>query len=129
MIKSILKWFAIIVGAIVSVAAIWIASFVYEIKFKVEDIASYISDDGRYSVLIQTVGEPVFFGPSTARVIVYGYNADGKAEKLEQFETAVYDDGGSLQQEDCTVQWRNSSVKIIFTGCEQDDAVYEIQLK
>ena len=66
-----------------------IGSYVYVTKYKITDIDTSVSPDGKYEVLFQSVGDPDWpFGHSHARITL---RQDDKT--IEQFKLAVANDG------------------------------------
>lgn len=98
--------------------------FVYEVGFKVTDVAKEASPDGRYEAILQTHGEPISFGPTPLRVIVQ--TKDGNV--LEEIEDSVANDGGILSDDNWMVVWEEEQVSITLRGCEQEDETYQVEL-
>lgn len=97
-------------------------SYVYVTKYKITDIDSSVSPDGKYEVLFQSVGDPDWpFGHSHARITL---RQDDKT--IEQFKLAVANDGGVLHPENWHVSWDDTCVIITISGEEQDDALYTL---
>ena len=97
-------------------------SYVYVTKYKITDIDSSVSPDGKYEVLFQSVGDPDWpFGHSHARITL---KQDDKT--MEQFKLDVANDGGVLHPENWHVSWDDTCVIITISGEEQDDALYTL---
>ena len=105
-------------GALLSLTG----SYVYVTKYKITDIDSSVSPDGKYEVLFQSVGDPDWpFGHSHARITL---KQDDKT--MEQFKLDVANDGGVLHPENWHVSWDDTCVIITISGEEQDDALYTL---
>jgi hypothetical protein len=97
-------------------------SYVYVTKYKITDIDSSVSPDGKYEVLFQSVGDPDWpFGHSHARITL---KQDDKT--IKQFKLDVANDGGVLHPENWHVSWDDTCVIITISGEEQDDALYTL---
>ena len=97
-------------------------SYVYVTKYKITDIDSSVSPDGKYEVLFQSVGDPDWpFGHSHARITL---KQDDKS--IKQFKLDVANDGGVLHPENWHVSWDDTCVIITISGEEQDDALYTL---
>ena len=82
--------------------------YVYVTKYKITDIDSSVSPDGKYEVLFQRVGDPDWpFGHSHARITL---KQDDKT--MEQFKLDVANDGGVLHPENWHVSWDDTCVII-----------------
>lgn len=90
--------------------------FLFSTKNAETQVYRQSSADGSQTVVIYEVGEPDW---------PYG-NAHYKVCGPSNFYVAVADDGGKGK---FTVEWKESSVIITFSGSEQDNAVYELPFK
>ena len=69
--KKIIKRSCAVAAVLFAAAALLIGSFVYVTRYQIGDIDVSVSDDGRYEVLYQSVGEPDWpFGYSNARLVL-----------------------------------------------------------
>jgi len=127
MVKKVL-W-AVAIGAVllcVIGTAVRIGWSVYITEYRLTDTAVSVSPDGRYTAVLQMVGEPDWpFGPTSVRVTV---RQTAGGEILEQVDTAIRDDGANLSPGHWTVVWKNHTVEITLHGSEQADAVYTVDL-
>ena len=99
-----------------------IGSYVYITRYKIADIDSSVSPDGKYEVIFQSVGEPDWpFGHSHARITLKRSDIT-----IEQFKLDVANDGGVLHPENWHVTWDDTCVIITISGEEQDDVIYSL---
>ena len=91
---------------------------------KITNVGTEYSPDGRYSVCLQSVGEPFGFGNAQAKAIVL----EGK-KVVKKYKTYISDDGGQFGKDSYSVDWKQDEVIITFHGCEQKDEVVLISLK
>lgn len=123
--KSFLKVLLIFVGVIAALLFALALSFLYVTRWRLYDVGTQVSPDGRYSVAFQEVGEPDWpFGYAHARATLY----DGK-EKLTSLRVDVADDGGRFNAGNYAVAWETDRVTITFSGSEQDDYQYVLSLE
>lgn len=121
-IKKILKSAAVILAILLVFALALLLWFKYMVSWRLTDVGSETSPDGRYRLRFQAVGEADFpFGPSHAKVTLY----DGR-EKLQSFREDISDDGGAFRPENYSVEWMPYGVVITFSGSEQPDREVEI---
>ena len=114
---KVFKTAVAIMGILIGTLLIIGLLFAYETRWKLTDVGTEISPDGRYSIRFQEVGEPDFpFGNSHAKVTVY----DGKAA-IKTFREDISDDGGSFIEDNYSVKWIPDGVVITFRGSEQED--------
>lgn len=93
--------------------ALALGGLLFKTKKAETEVYRQSSEDGSQTVVIYEVGQPDWpFG-----------NAHYKVYGPSNFSVDVSDDGGSGG---FTVEWKESSVVIIFSGSEQEDAVYEL---
>ncbi len=77
------------------------SSMVYVEKFQIKTIDTQISSDGKYKLLLQQKGEPVWsFGPVEAKIILM---ENGKI--VDKQELTVYNDGTGLTTQNWFVEW------------------------
>ncbi|MCR5746318.1 MAG: hypothetical protein K6G03_01245, partial [Lachnospiraceae bacterium] len=117
MLKKGIKVFAGIVIFFVMSLLILALVIKYEISWRITDIETKTSPDGRYSILFQSIGEADFpFGSSHAKVTV----KDGD-KVIESFKEDIADDGGAFRPDNYKVEWMPVGVVITFRGSEQAD--------
>jgi hypothetical protein len=99
------------------IVAVFIGCFTYTTRYRINHVDSSISPDGQYEVLLQQIGDPEWpFGPTHARLVL-----NGESQKISQYNFVVLNDGGCLIQEDWSVIWEETCVKITISGKEQPD--------
>lgn len=107
--------FGILAGLCIMVLC-FVGIFYYLIVFKVSNVDTSVSSDGEYSLTMQAVGEPLFFGPADGQFILK------KGEKrISKVKFSLRDDGGNISQDTWQVTWKKNQVEIIIYGEEQND--------
>lgn len=114
--KKIIKVLLGIIGTFLATMSIIIGIFYYELNYKIEDVDTSISPDGKYELVLQAVGEPVFFSEADGRVVF----KEGK-RIVAKCSFDLYDDGGSIRSEVWKVTWKDEAVEILISGDEQND--------
>lgn len=116
MIKKILKIAALIILLLVLIVAIFFGLLIYVLRYKIETKDQSESPDGAYTLFLQSVGTPFFFGPSNGRLLL---EEDGKKVSLYRF--TLYDDGKVIRPESWQVFWKEEYVEVLLFGEEQND--------
>lgn len=107
--------FGVLAGLCITVLC-FVGIFYYLIVFKVSNVDTSVSSDGEYSLTMQAVGEPLFFGPADGQFILK------KGEKrISKVKFSLRDDGGNISQDTWHVTWKKNQVEIIICGEEQND--------
>lgn len=107
--------FGILAGLCITVLC-FVGIFYYLIVFKVSNVDTSVSSDGEYSLTMQAVGEPLFFGSADGQFILK------KGEKrISKVKFSLRDDGGNISQDTWHVTWKKNQVEIIICGEEQND--------
>ena len=107
--------FGILAGLCITVLC-FVGIFYYIIVFKVSNVDTSVSSDGEYSLTMQAVGEPLFFGSADGQFILK------KGEKrISKVKFSLRDDGGNISQDTWHVTWKKNQVEIIIYGEEQND--------
>ncbi len=120
--KKIIKTFAIILIVLVTVVLSLGLMAKYTFSWKLTDVGTETSPDGRYRLLFQAVGEADFpFGSSHAKVTLYNDN-----KKIQSFREDIADDGASFRSDNYCVEWMPYGVVITFMGSEQ--ANHEVEM-
>ncbi len=120
--KRIIKAFAMILIILATVVLLLGLMFEYTFSWKLTDVGTETSPNGRYRLLFQAVGEADFpFGNSHAKVTLYDGN-----KKIHSFREDIADDGASFRPDNYCVEWRSDSVVITFIGSEQADHKVEV---
>lgn len=95
-------------------------SFTYTTRYKIHDVASYTSPDGKYDLLFQQVGDPDWpFGHTHARLVL-----KGEAETIAKYSFDIADDGANACSDLCRVTWKDTQVEAVISGKEQNDNQY-----
>ena len=107
---------ALIIGAWLFIGAIWSGAFNFLLP---NEIATYHSPDGEYSLVFEQMGDPGWpFGPTDVRLTLK--NHDGKI--IKRLSTQVYNDGGCASEWNIkTISWNHEAVVIILRGAEMED--------
>lgn len=107
--------FGVLAGLCITVLC-FVGIFYYLIVFKVSNVDTSVSSDGEYSLTMQAVGEPLFFGSADGQFILK------KGEKrISKVKFSLRDDGGNISQDTWHVTWKKNQVEIIIYGEEQND--------
>ena len=107
--------FGVLAGLCITVLC-FVGIFYYLIVFKVSNVDTSVSSDGEYSLTMQAVGEPLFFGSADGQFILK------KGEKrISKVKFSLRDDGGNISQDTWHVTWKMNQVEIIIYGEEQND--------
>ena len=107
--------FGVLAGLCITVL-FFVGIFYYLIVFKVSNVDTSVSSDGEYSLTMQAVGEPLFFGSADGQFILK------KGEKrISKVKFSLRDDGGNISQDTWHVTWKKNQVEIIIYGEEQND--------
>lgn len=116
-IKKAVKKTSVIVAVIFGIVAIFWAGIVYERDYKISDVASSVSSDGRYELILQAVGEADWpFGAAAGRLVL----KEGSQE-VSETDFIIHDDGGSVRESIWKVSWCEEYAEVILSGDEQPD--------
>ena len=116
MIKKILKTAALIILLLVLTAAILFGLLLYVFRYKIETKDQSDSPDGAYTLLLQSVGTPFFFGPSNGRLLL-----EKNGKKVTSYRYILYEDGKVIRPESWQVSWEEEYVEVQLFGEEQND--------
>ena len=95
-------------------------SFTYTTRYKIHDVASYTSPDGKHELLFQQVGDPDWpFGHTHARLVL-----KDEAETIAKYSFDIADDGANACSDLCQVTWKAAQVEAVISGKEQNDNQY-----
>ena len=84
-------------------------SFTYTTRYKIHDVASYTSPDGKYELLFQQVGDP-----------------DWPFGTIAKHSFDIADDGANACSDLCQVTWKATQVEAVISGEEQNDNQYTL---
>ena len=107
---------ALIVGGYLLIAALWNGSFNFMLP---NEIATYNSPDGEYSLVFEQMGDPGWpFGPTDVRLTLK--NHDGKI--IERVSTQVFNDGANASEYNiASISWNDDAVIIVLRASEMKD--------
>ena len=107
---------ALIIGTYLLVGALWTGAFNFLFP---NEIATYHSPDGEYSLLFEQMGAPQWpFGPTDVRLTLK--NHSGKI--VERVSTQLFDDGVSAGEYNiASVSWNDDAVVVILRASEMKD--------
>ena len=107
---------ALIIGAWLFIGALWNGAFNFMLP---EEIATYNSPDGEYSLVFEQMGDPGWpFGPTDVRLTLK--NHDGKI--IERVSTQVFNDGANASEYNiASISWNDDAVVVILRGAEMVD--------
>ena len=107
---------ALLIGAWLFVGALWSGAFNFMLP---EEVATYNSPDGEYSLVFEQMGDPGWpFGPTDVRLTLK--NHDGKI--IERVSTQVFNDGGCASEWNVkSISWNHEAVVVILRGAEMKD--------
>lgn len=118
--KAVIKAILIIIAVLAVSVSVIIGGFIYQTEFKQNEVNTYFSDDGTYSLTIYQIGDPDWpFGKTDCRFVLYG---SGGTISTKDF--SVYNDGGNVFDDNFNVQWHEDNVSITVNGEEQSDRTY-----
>ena len=99
---------------------ILVGSFTYTTRYKIHDVASYTSPNGKYELLFQQVGDPDWpFGHTHARLVL-----QDEAGTIAKYSFDIADDGANASSDLCQVTWKATQVEAVISGEEQNDNQY-----
>lgn len=107
---------ALLIGTWLFIGALWTGAFNFMLP---NEIATYNSPDGEYSLLFEQMGDPAWpFGPTEVRLTLKNHN--GKV--IERVSTQVYNDGGNASERSIkSISWNNDAVVVVLQGAEMED--------
>lgn len=94
---------------------------VYGLQYAVNTVDESESPDGKYTLLLQSVGTPVFFSSADGRLVL----KEGK-KKIAVREFTLSDDGGAVRKDIWQVSWGENYVYAVISGDEQNDELIEM---
>ena len=104
-----------IIVACVLIPAVFVTYFLYNLEWKIKNIAISENKDVKYRVVVQEIGTPLYFGPSEIK-IVYG-TTDGK--NIRACNDLISNDGKALDSSNVSIEWRKKYVEVTLCGEEQ----------
>jgi len=115
---------AFIIGAYLFIGALWCGAFNFMLP---EEIATYNSPDGEYSLVFEQMGDPQWpFGPTDVRLTLKNHN--GKT--IGRISTQVFDDGTNASEYNiASISWNDDAVVVVLSASEMEDKEVSIVYK
>lgn len=99
--------FGILAGLCITVLC-FVGIFYYVIVFKVSNVDTSVSSDGEYSLTMQAVGEPLFFGSADGQFILK------KGEKrISKVKFSLRDDGEIFRRTPGMLRGKRTRLKLL----------------
>lgn len=107
---------ALLIVACIFIVAFWSGAFNFMFP---NEVATYNSPDGEYSLVFEQMGDPTWpFGPTDVRLTLK--NRDGKI--IKRTSTQIHDDGACAKEYHIkSISWNDDAVVIILRGSEMQD--------
>ncbi|SES72995.1 hypothetical protein SAMN05216348_102114 [Olsenella sp. KH3B4] len=105
-----------VIGGITVVTVLLVAALVYELSYAVSTVDTSTSPDGRYTLELQSVGEPLFFSSANVRLLL----KFGRYE-VSRVDTSIADDGARARPSNWQVSWEDTGAEVRLRGSEQSD--------
>lgn len=107
---------ALIVGGYLLVVALWSGALNFMLP---NEIATYHSPDGEYSLVFEQMGDPAWpFGPTDVRLTLK--NNNGKI--IERVSTQLNDDGTNASEYNiASISWNSDGVVVVLRASEMKD--------
>ena len=107
---------ALIIGAYFFIGALWSGAFNFMLP---NEIATYHSPDGEYSLVFEQMGDPAWpFGPTDVRLTLKNHN--GKI--IERVSTQLFNDGGNADEDNIvSVSWNDDEAIVVLRASEMKD--------
>lgn len=95
-------------------------SFTYVTGYKIHEVASSTSPDGKYELLFQQVGDPEWpFGYTHAKLVL-----KDDSGTIAKYPFDVANDGANVYSDLWQVTWKDTCVEAVISGEEQNDNRY-----
>ncbi len=92
-----------------------------------KEILRQKSPDEKHVVVVEQIGSPGWpYGSVTSRITIKNIET---GEEIKRFEEDVPNDGGSLYENQFTIQWSKDFVKIVIQPAESNDIEHMVMLK
>ncbi len=112
--RKAVKIILIVASVIIILFFALFGSLIYFLEYAVSTVDKSRSPDGQYTLLLQSVGSPIFFGPADGQLIL----KDG-GKKIAKQKFTLHDDGGSIRPSIWAVTWEDDQATILIYGSEQ----------
>ena len=115
---------ALIIGAWLFIGTLWNGAFNFMLP---EEIATYHSPDGEYSLVFEQMDSPAWpFGPTDVRLTLKNHN--GKI--IERVSTQVFNDGVNADEGNISsISWNDDAVIVVLRASEMKDKEVSIAYK
>ena len=106
----------LIICAWLFIGALWCGAFNFLLP---NEIATYHSPDGKYSLIFEQMGDPAWpFGPTDVRLTLK--NNNGKI--IERVSTQLNDDGTNASENNiASISWNGDEVVVVLRASEMKD--------
>lgn len=115
-IGQVVKIILAVIGGITVALVLLAAALVYELNYAVRTVDTSTSPDGRLTLELQAVGEPLFFSSADARLVL-------RLDRYEisRMDTSIADDGVQVRADSWQVSWNDTGAEVRLMGSEQYD--------
>jgi len=118
--KKAIKRIGIVLLILIALFSLFLSWFLYETEYKRTEVLISCAEDGQHKLLIEQIGDPDFpFGYAHCQFFLI----DGR-EKITSCKFDIADDGGSAQESNFQIVWRDDSVETRVSASEQRDVYY-----
>ena len=118
--KPTIRGFLGILALINIMIVILAGSFTYNTKYKIHEVAYSTSEDGKYVLLFQQVGDPDWpFGHTHARLVL-----KDDSGTIAKYSFDVANDGANVRSDSWQVEWKENCIEAAISGEEQSDIRY-----
>lgn len=118
--KPAIRGFLGILALINIMIVILVGSFTYNTKYKIHEVAYSTSEDGKYVLLFQQVGDPDWpFGHTHARLVL-----KDDSGTIAKYSFDVANDGANVRSDSWQVAWKENCIEAVISGEEQSDIRY-----
>ena len=116
--------FVVLIAGYLFIGALWSGAFNF---MDPQEIATYNSPDGNYSLVFEQMGSPGWpFGPADVRLTLK--NQDGKI--IKRVSTQVFNDGTNASESNIvSISWNADAVVVVLGACEMEDTEVSIAYK
>lgn len=109
-----------IIGSLGLILATLIGCFTYTVRYRINSVDSSVSQDGKYELLFQQIGDPDWpFGSTHARLIL-----KDESGTIVKYSFDVANDGANVYSSSWQVTWKEDCVEVVISGAEQNDDRY-----
>lgn len=92
-------------------------AFVFVTQYQTESVDTSVSPDGKYTLALDSIGQPEFpYGSAHGRIAL---TRNGK--KVSKAKIDLADDGCQINKESWKVNWKEDCVEVVLHACEQED--------